>query len=132
MKPSKLYYRLQIGIPIDKAVSSDLSFPSKAKMHTVNGFTGNMDQIAEKFGISKCTIATRMSLFGKTLEETVNTLINENCKGIIYTVNGFTGNINQIAKHFGINYATLYKRLRGGASIEEAVNTPVKERKKKV
>ena len=47
-------------------------------------------------------------------------------QGKIYTVNGFTGNVPQIAKHFGIKYATLNYRLKHGMSIDDAVNKPTK------
>lgn len=44
-----------------------------------------------------------------------------------YTVNGFTGSLQEIAEHFNIKYSTLYKRLRCGMSLEEVVNKSILE-----
>lgn len=43
----------------------------------------------------------------------------------IYTVDGFTGTMQEIGAHYGINYRTLATRLRAGWSLERAVSTPV-------
>lgn len=47
----------------------------------------------------------------------------------IYNVLGFSGTIQELGKHFGINYRTLATRLRAGWSLEMAVTTPVDKSK---
>lgn len=38
-----------------------------------------------------------------------------------YTVDGFTGSLHEIARHFNICYNTLCYRLEQGMSLEDAV-----------
>ena len=87
------------------------------KIYTVNGFTGNLTQIAEHFNINYTTLCSRINK-GMSIEDAVNTPVEEI---ETYTVNGFTGNLTQIAKHFNVNRKTLKYRLEHGFTIEEAV-----------
>lgn len=105
--------------------------PRNDKIYIVNGFTGNLRQIAEHFDIKRQTLSYRLNK-GFTIEEAVNTTVRKLEKFKIYTINGFTGTLIQIAEHFNIKYSTLFNRMNNlGWSIEKAVNTPIKEQKQK-
>ena len=105
--------------------------PRNVEIYTVNGFTGNLNQIAKHFDIKRQTLSYRLNK-GFTIEEAINTTVRKSEKFKIYTINGFTGTLIQIAEHFNIKYATLFYRMNNlGWSIEKAVNTPIKERKQK-
>lgn len=47
-------------------------------IYTVNGFTGNLEEIGEKFGILPQTIQYRMKYRGMGLEEAVTTPVGNN------------------------------------------------------
>lgn len=90
----------------------------KAKIYTVNGFTGTLKEIAEHFKINYATLQWRMQK-GMSVEEAVNCDIKRNKK---YTADGFTGTLYEIAEHFGIKYSTLRNRMQKGMTLEEAIN----------
>lgn len=48
-------------------------------------------------------------------------LFTEVYKGKVFTVNGFTGNIKELCKHFGINYSTFLGRLEIGWDLEKSL-----------
>ena len=100
------------------------------KVYIVNGFTGSIKQIAEHFNIKYTTLKNRLYK-GMSIEEAINTPIEERKEIKTYIVNSFTGNLRQIAKHFNVNYGTLCGRIYRGWSIERAVNTPVNEQKER-
>ena len=99
------------------------------EIYTVNGFTGNLKEIAKRFNVDHLTLCRRMNKLGWSIEKAVNTpVIKRKENGIkICTINGFTGNLKEIAEHFNINYRTLCSRINKGMSIEDAVNIPIKD-----
>ena len=46
----------------------------------------------------------------------------------LYTYGGFTGDLKEIANHFGINKGTLNSRLHAGWSLSRALTTPVEKK----
>ena len=102
------------------------------KIYTVNGFTNNLRQIAKHFNINYITLRNRLK-YGWSIEDAVNTPIKEQKEKEIkiYTVNGFTGTLKEIAEHFDVNYGTLRDRInKQGMSIEKAVNISIRENEK--
>ena len=117
-----LYRRINMqGMSIEEAVNTPIG-----EFYTVNGFTGNLNQIAKRFNLNYGTLRSRINKQGMSIEEAVNTPVEE-----IHIVNGFTGKLKQIAERFNINNSTLRDRVNKGWSIEDSVNTPVKEQKER-
>lgn len=56
--------------------------------------------------------------------------VRNNEDKFIFNYKGFTGNLSQISEEFNFNYIVLYKRIKKGMSIEEAIETPIKTNKK--
>ncbi len=123
MNQAALANRLRKGMSIEEAVSKP---NMNEKMYTVNGFTGNIKQIAAYFGMNYVTLARRL-YNGIAIEEAISKPVVQKGKNAkVYTVDGFTDNIKQIARHLGISKDTLACRLRAGMTIDEAVNVPLK------
>ena len=126
IKYTTLIFRINKGISIEYAVNIPIK---EIKNYTINGFTGNLTQIAKHFDINYGTLCSRINKQGMSIEDAVNTPIEEKEK--IHTINEFTGNLKEIAKHFNIAYSTLQNRINKGMSIEDAINTHIKEQKRK-
>lgn len=107
------------------------------KIHTVfvgtdREFTGTLSQIARHFDIDRGTLQSRLQK-GATLEEAIETpLLGQALTVFAGTDREFTGNLKEIAEHFGINYSTLVSRMSNGVLLEEALSKPVEEKRKRL
>ena len=93
-----------------------------SKFFTINGFTGTLAEIAERFNINKDILEGRLNR-GMSLEDAVNKPAN---KTRVYTIDGFTGTLAEIAEHYNINFESLKEKLDKGLPLENE-NTTVAE-----
>ena len=114
--------RLYNNMSIKEAIEAPVA-DNKAKIYIYKGFSGTLKEIIDHFDldINISTIYDRLRN-GMTIEETIETPINNPVKAKIYTYKEFTGTLKEIIDHFDldINYYTLQERLKG-MIIEEAI-----------
>lgn len=66
-----IYAKMNQGRTFEQAVYALVNKESYGKKYTVNGFTGNLREIGEKFGVLPQTIQYRMKYRNMTIEEAV-------------------------------------------------------------
>ena len=120
--------RLHKGMAIEEAIETSVDQFTKAKIYTYKDFTGTLKEIIEYFNldINYKTLQDRLYK-GMTIEEAIETPVDQLIKAKIYTYKDFTGTLKEIIERFdlNINYNTLYNRLYNGMTIEEAIETSV-------
>lgn len=48
----------------------------------------------------------------------------------VYTIQGITGNVTELCKHFGMKPACVFNRMARGYTLEEALTEPLHQRRK--
>lgn len=103
---------------------------------TYKGKTKCLAEWADQYGLLQVTLTKRLNE-GWPIEKALKTPLNATRKGVAHnrkkiTYRGKTKDIKSWARHFGINYATLHKRISTyGMSFEEAVTKPVRKNVKR-
>lgn len=125
--------RLRKGLTLDKALSdSPLGSPSYPEEFVVKGVKGSLKNLSNHFGINYSTLMRRVSK-GMSLEEALTKKPRSGVyprtrkRGKVYTVESISGTIEELSKHYGVNYGTVRTRLFNGMSLEKALLTPVKK-----
>lgn len=118
--------RVKKGITLEEAIVLDKLKPYKIFTvfeGTNKEFTGTKADISKHFMINYKTFIRKIKN-GYSLEEIINTSRNKNEKMITVfkgSNNEYSGNLKEIALHFGLNYNDFRLRVKSGFSPEEAV-----------
>ncbi len=83
-----------------------------------NGRRWTESQLAREFGITRHALRARIASVGTDWEAVMD---SDRWRGVLYTHDGFTGNIREWSERTGIPHATINYRIKKGASIAEAV-----------
>ena len=95
------------------------------RYYEINGEVKTLGDWCYEYGKSKTTVKTLMHN-GLSLENALKCPKSKCGGGKKFTVNGFTGNLEEIGKKFGIRPQTIQYRMKyRGMSLEEAVTAPL-------
>lgn len=86
-------------------------------------------QTAKQKGVSRITLGARMSRYGWSTNDSLNTPIGSHKRHNL-EYQGETLSVSQCSEKFNINANTIYERIRNGLSLQEAVQTPLSKPQK--
>lgn len=96
-----------------------------------NIYEGSTAELCERFGITTATFYKRINR-GIPFEKALS-MGRLRGAPVIYTVQGVTGNVSELCRHFNKKVPTVLKRMsRTGMSLEEALLTDLKRGRSKV
>lgn len=97
----------------------------RLKTYTYDGFTGTLAQWSRRTGISWGALKGRIMRYG-TSDSALSKVFspkteNGTGSGVLYTFDGFTGNLSQWSERIGISWCTLKRRIRRYGTSDSAL-----------
>lgn len=132
-KPYQAAYRkIKKGMSIEEVFNSNLRSSSKNIVYTYRGISGSLRYLCRCFNKKYYTIVDRIKK-GMSIEEAFDTPLCGMCpnRGKIYTYKKISGNLMYLCEYFNKNYNTIVGRINKGFSLDEAFETPIKQKKYK-
>lgn len=103
--------------------SKEVKSVKSVKLYTYKGVTDTLYGLCKSFNANYTKVKYRLKL-GFSVEDAFdykpNKFVHE--RGKIFTVKGVSGGLRDLCEHFGVNYNTVYARIRKGMNVEEAIN----------
>jgi len=109
-----------------KAAKVNLNIKSMLKI-TINGKTKTLNSWAEEYDISSRVAWQRVKRDGWTWKKAITTppmnYSERNFKRKLVKIDGVKKGFNEWCRHFGIPNSTIWKRMKKGITLEEALKT---------